>query len=401
MTKFTLLFSMLISSPFVLAETTGQFKASPLAGPTLTATDLMNGARRLLPEASEDQLSNITSEAVQIRQNIKDILDQATDSEKSFKTFSESKMFLGSVVTRKVVFDSLYVRPGNHKSNQVYGIYIGPNDSRGCDYKYPTVLYVHHLDDDNAPEILSSKFMAAMEMLKKGVGVMNIYLPHYGPRKNAAGEIFVNGNLDRFKENVVQSILDIHLMRDWLSQQSYVDPTRISLFGISLGAMVNLIAAGIDPGFTGGISFMAGNKNIASLLDSVAKLKPNDPLAKSFTDHGWELEKSKLEIAAYDPILWAEGLKGTRVQFVSLQGDKLVPYESAVQPIVEQISTVRAPEINTISVATKNGGHRPDVDSIKAKLKLGLDIFIPLIKFVDNNSPFRSKNLCPGEKYDR
>lgn len=398
--KSAVLFLLIFSSyAFAGADNAHTFKISPIAGGEIAAQDLDQGVSKLLPDSTNQQKNEIISEALEARNRIKSALEQNSIGSHQYKVYSEKTLFLGSIVQREVSFDSLYKRSNNHKSNKVHGIYIGPSDVRRCGYKYATMLMVHHLDDDNAPEILISKFMAINELLGRGVGVMNIFLPHYGPRRNSKEEIFVNGDLKEFKENVIQSALDLHLMRDWLLQQSYVDPDRLTLFGISLGAMVNLVTAGMDPGYSGGISFMAGGGNIAGMFDMVQKVKPDGPMALEFVRNGWNLEKSKYEMAAFDPIVWATGLKKMRVQFIAVAGDKLIPYDTAIKPIVDQISSGGNVEVREIVVKTMAGGHRPEADSISAKLKLAKSILLPLLKYTNQKNEYRNNQMCPGETF--
>lgn len=392
-------FLLMITPKISFADnnTENYFKVTPIAGDKVNVEDLAGGIAKLLPDATHQQKEQIAGEALAARLQVEELLQKNSSIDHKFNISSEKKMFLGSVVQREVSFDSLYQRAAQHKSNKVHGIYIGPNDARDCGFRYPTLLMVHHLDDDINPEILISKFMAINEIFGRGVGVMNIFLPHYGPRRHSQNEIFVNGNINEFKENVIQSTLDIHLMRDWLSQQSYVDPNRLTLFGISLGAMVNLVAAGMDPGFTGGISFMAGGGNIASMLELVRTIKPDDPLAIEFDKNGWNIEKSKYEMAAFDPIVWAYGLRKMRVQFIAVKGDKLIPFDTAIKPIVDQIASSGKTEVREIVVKTLSGGHRPDAASIGAKLKLAKSILLPLLKYTQQKNEYRDRSRCQGE----
>lgn len=81
-----------------------------------------------------------------------------------------------------------------------------------------------------------------------GLNVVMPVLPLHGPRKitRMSGEAFLSFDLINTVHGVTQTIWDIRRILTWVRDQQ---PPSIALYGISLGAYVTALLAGLDDGF--------------------------------------------------------------------------------------------------------------------------------------------------------
>jgi dienelactone hydrolase len=77
--------------------------------------------------------------------------------------------------------------------------------------------------------------------------------------------------LDAFSTHLREYIIDILQATDWLTRHPKVDPDRIGLVGISLGAVSGAIVMGIEPRIRAGVLMLGGGNLTGVLLTSEEK----------------------------------------------------------------------------------------------------------------------------------
>ena len=130
-----------------------------------------------------------------------------------------------------------------------------PNNTVPADYflpkgikpgeKRPAVVCLH---------ILNGKFelvnMVCSALAKRGVPAIMIKLPYYGERSIPGGFSSFRRQGDLFCQGLLQGFEDIRRTVDFLESRPEVDPKRIGVTGLSLGAIVSARVAADEPRFS-------------------------------------------------------------------------------------------------------------------------------------------------------
>ena len=106
--------------------------------------------------------------------------------------------------------------------------------------------FMHRLGRRFAERGVSCAFMALPFHLERGLKRENVALHFIGP------------DADRDVQALAQSSSDVSTVFTWLGRQPGVDPRRIGVVGISLGAIVAHLAMGQDPRLTAGVALEGG-----------------------------------------------------------------------------------------------------------------------------------------------
>lgn len=90
-------------------------------------------------------------------------------------------------------------------------IYEPSVQKRFCDYKYPASILLHHILNE-VPMIEDLSKVMSSGVLEKPAIMIVLQMPHYADRKNGAEE-FLNSDLQSFRLNMAQLILDVHVLK--------------------------------------------------------------------------------------------------------------------------------------------------------------------------------------------
>lgn len=184
----------------------------------------------------------------------------------------------------------------------------------------PAVLMLHYLRGSFLP--LES---AGVQFAQEGMVAMLLYLPHYGRRQAAdpAKRVrFLSTDVPGTIANVVQAVRDARRAGTWLASRPEVDPTRLGVFGVSLGAIVGSVVAGVEPRFTRHL-LVAGGGDLASIV-----LHGGPELAEvsaGLKEAGWTAEKLAEALRPIEPIALAPRVDGWEVRFVNASKDQIIP----------------------------------------------------------------------------
>lgn len=171
-------------------------------------------------------------------------------------------------------------------------------------------------------------------LAERGIGVAVMTLPYNGRRQPGKGKTsparFYSGS-DPFHNarSFTQAASDVRTVVTWLSSQKGVDPARLGVGGISLGAIVVHIAMGIDERLGVGVAIL-GTGDLPELyrnglLSYLERLRY--PNSRSWVSR----EKAIEAFARIDPLVHADRNRPRRVLMVQGARDLVMPPRAATR----------------------------------------------------------------------
>lgn len=182
----------------------------------------------------------------------------------------------------------------------------------------PAVVVVH---ESGSRMTVGRLFARGLQM--QGLHAFMIQLPHYGERRTDKNRPD-GGNLISMMK---QAVADVRRARDAVAVLPFVDKSRISLQGTSLGGFVSATAGSLDDGYNNVFLMLAGGK-LYDLIQNGKKdaAKVRERLEKAGLK-GEELRKLTL---AVEPTRIAHRLKPERTWLYSGIFDTVVPPKNAL-----------------------------------------------------------------------
>lgn len=289
-------------------------------------------------------------------------------------TVTERRLTGNFVKETTVRFPSLIQRPGNHASNTVVARIYEPGVNNQCSGKYPATILLHHiLNEVNIIED-AAKVMSPGVLAKPAVVVV-LHLPHYGERRQGTEE-FLTTDMAGFRKNMVQLVLDAHMLRNYLETRENVDAANISLSGLSLGSVMGLTVGAFDQGFSR-YGFLVGGVDMANILMNRVRNSPNSEVAIALKDMHPEEGALRNELAASDSMTWLHRFQGKKFFILSASQDNIVDYNNSVVPMLKLLRE----QNNGVAHRLNNDQHSPTGSAIK-KLRT---VFLPLIDFISES----------------
>jgi dienelactone hydrolase len=186
----------------------------------------------------------------------------------------------------------------------------------------PGVVMLHYLRGTFTPMEAAGRYFAS-----KGIVAMLLYMPHYGRRRAAdpaKRRQMIGENVEATVSNFRQAVLDIRRAGHWLACQKGVDPTRIGIFGVSMGAMVGALAAGVDGHFTRVVLVAGGGDLAAIVMNDSREIKE---VRQKLIDAGWTAEKLRPALESIEPLTVAGRVDASSVLFINAENDQVIPRE--------------------------------------------------------------------------
>lgn len=106
---------------------------------------------------------------------------------------------------------------------------------------FPCVIMQHGYSSSKA----DSKTMGALDFIKAGYAVFAIDAQYHGERKVRGKDIF-SPDIESDAAALTQTVIDLRRAIDLLDTRKNIDPNRIGYFGVSMGAILGSIFAGVD-----------------------------------------------------------------------------------------------------------------------------------------------------------
>jgi dienelactone hydrolase len=186
----------------------------------------------------------------------------------------------------------------------------------------PGVVLLHYLRGTFKPMEEAARYFAA-----KGCVAVLLYMPHYGPRSSAEPgkrRHMISDDVAGTVANFRQAVLDIRRAGDWLRSRKDVDPNRVGLFGVSMGAVVGSLVAGVDARFTRSV-FVVGGGDLPAIV--MHESRETKEMRRRLLDGGWTAEKLKEALAPIEPLGVAGRIDPSNVLMVNATADQVVPKE--------------------------------------------------------------------------
>ncbi len=206
-------------------------------------------------------------------------------------------------------------------NDTVWGILYRPRRPRG---RPAAVLLLPVMAAPNA--WIEERF--ALALASEGYTVLQLELPFQLrriPGKGIlSGQVFLARRPKPLRANFTQAVLDARRALDWLRGSGLVEPSRIAILGISLGALVGSTTLSVDPRPAGGMLFLGG-ADFPSLI-------ANGEMTKDFAFRtGLNIAALKGAFAGLDPIEYREANRGKKVILVNVKNDLVIPLDNALK----------------------------------------------------------------------
>ena len=204
-------------------------------------------------------------------------------------------------------------------NNTVHAEYFRPK----VEGKRPAVVVLHILGADFA----LSRYYAA-RLASAGVGALFVKLPYYGERRPPGhANRFLSTDIPETSLAMRQAICDIRRAGSWLAGRPEVDPTRVGVTGVSLGGITAALALAVDPALTEGVLILAGGE-LDEILWTMDE-RDADRWRRAWADAGRTRADLKALTRDFDPMTYADRLKGKRLLMLAGSVDEVVPASSA------------------------------------------------------------------------
>jgi dienelactone hydrolase len=288
-----------------------------------------------------------------------------------------------STLVKEFEFDSLLQREPGHPSNKVKGLVYLPLATAGCEIQAPATLLLHKLGGD----IESEKQIAAIaSYMNRGV-VMLIYLPEYDVRKSATGN-FITKSPEKFETNVLQALADVHSAYLLLRSMPEVKKDDIGLMGLSLGGMVTLISAGVDPIFNRYATNVGGG-DLANIITYKKAGDVDSATAKDLKDIDWTVEEARFFLSRFDAITWSAAVKGKKVLMINAKDDELISKDLSVDKLISSYKE----EGSDTKLIMHKGTHVYSFKGVGFKESIS-KVFMPMLDFMGKgtNCPLNPEN---------
>jgi dienelactone hydrolase len=222
-----------------------------------------------------------------------------------------------SVIERAVRFPS-QIQKGV-PSDVVTGVYFAPAEK--SDARLPACVVLHHSGGSFEAEAVLARHLA-----RHGVPSITIDLPNYGPRKLKGSKTgFLNGeDPTKLHEGFVQAVVDVRRAADFLRSRAEVDPARVGVIGISLGAIVGATTAGVDGRFSKAVLTIGGG-DLAKILAYSAEAAG---AREKIKEKGISRELLDKAVVSVDPCTFAHRIRSETVLMLNAAKDEIIPRES-------------------------------------------------------------------------
>ena len=335
-------------------------------------------------------LFNNTLTEKQVNEKVAKTLETKAQYEKLVAGFDPStvkwkKSKLGTI--SEFEFQSPMQTPGS-KANTVYGYLYTPDVSPGCDFKFPGTLLVQHVDDDIGPQ----KSMA-LEAARLGNGVsMIIYLPEYGPRKNGGDPKAppFNGNLNDFKRDLLQSMVDLRVSYEILKRAQFVNPKQLQIGGLSLGAALTATMAGFDPVFNRYLIGLGGGDYGAVMTSYNDRNDTSGAIAWALQKvKQWKAEEVREALYDIDAFTWAYNIRNRDITVLAAKNDEIFNYDNNVM----KLAAIYEKNGNKVQIKTHDGQHVPSKKELGlgGALKVYWNVLTTILGFIGES---QSANLA-------
>lgn len=209
------------------------------------------------------------------------------------------------------------------ENNTVHGKYWRPHGEEG--ETFPAAVVLHWLGGS-----FEALDLVCAGLAQKGICALMIYMPHYGPRRQEGGprRRMIDHDNDVSLANFRQAVLDIRRAGDWLAARPETQGDHLGLLGVSLGAVVGTLVAGIDPRFDRVVLLIGGGDLPAIATNGSREMRQVKQL---IDEHGLSREDLQGMWRPIEPLTWASRIRPERVLMINADDDEIIPKTSTLQ----------------------------------------------------------------------
>lgn len=218
-----------------------------------------------------------------------------------------------------MVFDSAFQSP-NPENNRVRLNVKMPTDALG---PVPVVIILHYWGADN----LRFENAIAERLAVSGVASVIMPLPYHlsrTPVGSQSGALAITPDPDHLERTMVQSILDVRRVADWIETRPEFDRTRIGLFGTSLGAIIASLAHAVEPRIKTSV-FLLGGVDLAHILWNSSRVVDQ---REALRRQGFTEELLRERLVAIEPLAYLDPTDDRSTLVIGARHDTVVPPRS-------------------------------------------------------------------------
>ncbi len=215
------------------------------------------------------------------------------------------------------------LRTALEENNTIPAEYYLPANLKPGEPRRPAVIVLHILNGNFELERMLCTVLA-----ENGVPALMFKLPYYGERGGPEGRRQLLGKVDLFTGCLEQALLDVRRTADVLCARPEVDPARLGVSGISLGALLAAAACGVEPRLQRA-ELILGGAQLHRILETARETRA---LRESLAGLG-PAERARVDAALerVEPLRHAEALRrlasGGRLLMINAAEDEVIPPE--------------------------------------------------------------------------
>ncbi len=185
----------------------------------------------------------------------------------------------------------------------------------------PAVICLHILDGN-----LELVRICCSSLASRGVPAVLFLLPYYGQRGDGSGHRGLLSNVELLAEAVRQSVADVRRTVDVLQSRTEIDPKRIGVCGISLGALIAASAFAEEPRLHRAALILGGGDLAEIIAHANETRRLREAMAQLSTE---DQARAKQAIAAADPLRNADQARSRAekglVLMINAAEDEVIP----------------------------------------------------------------------------
>jgi len=209
-----------------------------------------------------------------------------------------------------------WVFTGFPKNDRARAFYFAPKGEG----RRPAIVLLHTLGSKYArDEQALCRYLA-----DRGIGAMLLVLPFHMMRAPAgaeSGDLMFGRRMRYTVEAFRQAVIDARTAADWLETRREVDPEKMGIVGISLGAIISPIALGVEPRFKVGVLVLGGGDLRRIIREGLGLLKFGRAASRAV--------EVKRRVRYIEPLEFAPHASEKKILMINARDDLLIPKKSA------------------------------------------------------------------------
>lgn len=185
------------------------------------------------------------------------------------------------------------VQNANPPNGTVYVEYYTPRSAG----QHPGVVLLHHWGVVN----LSPERQLAKTLVESGIATAIMIMPYHlqrTPPGFESGTAMIGPNVQRMVRSIEQAEVEISSLVSWLKSRPEIDPNRIGIVGVSLGAIIGALSIDRSNQFNAAVLILGGA--------DVAKIVWESPITykarRGLREQGYTEARLRTELAPIEPL---------------------------------------------------------------------------------------------------